>query len=76
MPLLELSRTSCEEYSRVRLPNPAQRQLPANPTTWQLPSVGTSYLLRHLVGMMQRVFPLMEHPLLLGAGQTARQPGG
>lgn len=36
----------------------------------------TSDLFTHLVGVVQRVFSLQEHPLLLGAGQTTRQPRG
>lgn len=34
------------------------------------------HLLGHLVRVVQRVLPLQEHPLLLGAGQATRQPGG
>lgn len=35
-----------------------------------------SDLFAHLVGVVQRVLPLQEHPLLLGAGQATRQPRG
>lgn len=35
----------------------------------------SSHLLGHLVGVMQRVLALQEHPLLLGAGQPTGEPG-
>lgn len=34
------------------------------------------YLLSHFMGMVQWVFPLQEHPLLLRAGQATGQPRG
>lgn len=42
----------------------------------KLTSAVMSYLLGHLMRVVQRVLPLQEHPLLLRAGQATGQPRG
>ena len=85
MPLLELSRISCEGTHKHYLTYTAQTQtlkLYLRPETYifrtveKLSSAVMPYFLGHLVRVVQRVFPLQEHPLLLGAGQATGEPCG